>query len=614
MKVQGSTAMDITHMSMDRALEGKDLSVGYDGGMASSSYPSTGNAVQDMSPGHGQVGEEAGGAVDPEYPNDVDRTNKINIASSSITSKTKECTFQENGDIVSDEDKKDHVTIMPSISNVYTMDERPSTQVAPLSEEHICISTNITKEVDKEPPKAKPFVSGYANVAYVPDVPAIEPQVFIIDDGCVQHGSEGTYIRYESQIDKKEGSKQLLRQIVTLLGGCFNVFLGLGFPFSLGALFVDWLEDFQTTRAATASIQSTSTGLTFMGGLVNGFLIQRFGIRAVLCSGSMVSSLGLFASWFATSYTFTLVSIGVVMGCGCSMVYLANNVNVTLAFRDPRAKAFALALMTSSGGLGSMIFPTILQELKREFGWRGALLIMSGIYLNVALSGLLVTSSLGVSPTSRLKNNTNIEATSKFRRLLNPLYGAYLLCGLIGFGSITATVLTAVDFGVSKGLSAETGIMIMLLINGTSTGMRLMAGFIQMIPGVKTYHVFCTSVLVSSTALIVISWADSYGMIMACFSVYGLAAGGMVSTFAIVVFQVVGEDMYAVSMGLGGAVTGASNTTLGILMGKLYDLTGSYDLPFLIFGSMGVSVAFLPVIIQCLKSIGTHKSVTISHQ
>lgn len=215
------------------------------------------------------------------------------------------------------------------------------------------------------------------------------------------------------------------------------------------------------------------------------------------------------------------------------MVYLANNVNVTLAFRDPRAKAFALALMTSSGGLGSMIFPTILQELKQEFGWRGALLIMSGIYLNVALSGLLVTSSLGVSPTSRLKNNTHIEATSKFRRLLNPLYGAYLLCGLIGFGSISATLLTAVDFGVSKGLSAETGIMIMLLINGTSTGMRLMAGFIQMIPGVKTYHVFCTSVLVSSTALIVISWADSYGMIMACFSVYGLAAGGMVSTFAI---------------------------------------------------------------------------------
>lgn len=121
MKVQGSTAIDITHMSMDRALEGKDLSVGYDGGMASSS----GNAVQDMSPGHGQVGEEAGGAVHPEYPNDVDhRTNKGNIASSSITSKTKECTFQENGDIVSDEDKKDYVTIMPSISNVYTMDER----------------------------------------------------------------------------------------------------------------------------------------------------------------------------------------------------------------------------------------------------------------------------------------------------------------------------------------------------------------------------------------------------------------------------------------------------------------------------------------------------------
>ncbi|XP_067664859.1 uncharacterized protein [Haliotis asinina] len=612
MKVQSLTDANTTHVDINGSLARDDLPVEKDGVMAGSDYPTTGFAMQDVSAGDLQVVEKAGRSEHSELPSHARQSDEGNTTAAPITSKSESYSFKGNGGIVSNEDKADCIANISSISNSYTMEERPATYSAKISETDERVG--IVKDVERELQKDEAFVPEYDNVAYVPDELEMEPRLFVIDDGYLQHGSKGACIRYESQIDKKEKSRQLLRQIVTLCGGCFNVFLGLGFPFSLGALFVDWLEDFQNTRAETAVIQSTSTGLTFMGGLVNGFLIQRFGIRAVLCSGSILASLGLFATWFSTGYIFTVISVGVVMGCGCSMVYLGNNVNVTLAFRDPRAKAFALALLTSSGGVGSMVFPTILTALKTEFGWRGALLIMSGIYLNVTLSGLLVTSSLGVPATARIKNSTDVKAAPKYRRLLNPLYGAYLLCGLIGFGSITSTVLTAVDFGMSKGLSEETGLTFLLIINGTSSTMRLMAGLIQMIPGVKTFHVFCLSVMVSGGSLIVISWADSHGMIVACYTVYGLAAGGMVSTYAMVILQVVGEDMYAVSMGLGGAVTGTSNTTLGILMGTLYDLTGSYGLPFRIFGSVAVGAAFFPVIIQCVKSIGTHKSVTIAHQ
>ncbi|XP_046548787.1 monocarboxylate transporter 6-like [Haliotis rubra] len=499
MKVPNSTGADAARMSMEGALERKNLPVGKDGVMACSGYLSTGLAAESISPGH--FWETAGKDVHPEFPDDVHQPN--NGTMSSIISKTRSCTFQENGDISSKEDETDRYTNIPSRSNDYRMEERE-----------------------------------------------------------------------ESQMEKKTGSRQFSRQIVTLLGGCFNIFVCL----------------------------------------VNGFLIQRFGIRAVMCSGSILASLGLFASWFSTGYIFTVISVGMVMGWGSSMMYLSNMVIVTLAFRDPRAKGFALALLTSSGGLGSIIFPNILQEFKKEFGWRGALLIISGVYLNVALSGLLVTSSLGVPPTSWIQNKTNAKATSKYRRLLDPLYGAYLLCALIGFGSYSATLLIAVDFGISRGLSAETGIMLLLIINGTSTGTRFMAGVVQMIPGVKTFHVFCMSVMVSSGSMVVLSWADSYGTIVACFTVYGLGAGGMIATLGIVILEVVGEDMYAVSMGLGGLVTGASNTTLGILMGTLYDSTGSYDLPLVIFGSAGVGVVFFPVIIQCVKSIGTRKSVTIAQK
>ncbi|XP_067667450.1 monocarboxylate transporter 2-like [Haliotis asinina] len=559
------------------------------------------------------------GVVDyPRFLNDVGHPNKGSIAMSSGISKAGSCTFKENRVIGSNEDETDRYTNVPTSNNDHRTEDRPSTHSAE-TDEHL---SKDARDLDTEIPKGRAFVQDYDNVAYVPDELEEEPKLFIIGDGYIQHDSQhtrygrtrvlGLYVNVESQMGKTTISRQFCRQVVTLLGGCFNTFVCMGFAFSLGALFIDWLEDFQTTRAETAVIQSATAGLTFMGGLVNGFLIQRFGIRAVMCSGSILSSLGLFASWFSTGYIFTVISVGVVLGWGSSMVYLSNMVIVTLAFRDPRAKGFALALLTSSGGVGAIIFPNILQEFKKEFGWRGALLIISGVYLNVALSGLLVTSSLGVPPSARIKNKTNVKGTSKYRRLLNPLYGAYLLCALIGFGSYSATLLIAVDFGISRGLSAETGIVFLLIMNGTSTGTRFMAGVVQMIPGVKTYHVFCLSVMVSSGCLIVLSWADSYDVIIACFTVYGLGAGGMIATLGIVILEVVGEDMYAVSMGLGGLVTGASNTTLGILMGTLYDLTGSYNLPLVIFGSAGVGAVFFPVMIQCVKSIGTRRSVTLA--
>ncbi|XP_071097662.1 monocarboxylate transporter 13-like [Haliotis cracherodii] len=457
---------------------------------------------------------------------------------------------------------------------------------------------------------------------------AVEGKVYYHNPGYMHNEGEtvmpgisnGNWMedRHEIQVVKNGRPRRFFPQLVAILGCCFNVFLAVGLPYSLGALFVDWLDAFQTTRAQTASIQSTAVGLTFMGGFVNGFLVVKFGTRTVMFFGSIVSSLGLITSWFATSYVFLVVSIGVVMGIGCSMVYLGSLVTLSHTFHDPRSKSIALSIMTSSAGVGSMVFPIVLKELKETYGWRGALLLASGGLLNITSSCLLVTQPHQASPTLSAQHekttSKNEKEKSKYQHILNPMYGACLVCAMVGFGILTSTSVTAVDFGMSKGLSYETGLVFLLLINGLGAAMRFLVGLIQMVPGVKTYQVLCMSVLLSSASLVALSLADTYGMIVGCFSLLGLAAGGMVGSFPMVIHNLVGEDKYAVAIGFGSAMSGFSSMTMGILIGTLYDLTGSYDLSFLILGCIGVGASFLPVIIRCLTTIGTHMSVTISHQ
>ena len=64
------------------------------------------------------------------------------------------------------------------------------------------------------------------------------------------------------------------------------------------------------------------------------------------------------------------------------MIYLPSIVSVGYYFQARRA--FATGLAVAGSGLGTFVFPPMCEVLLSNFAWRGALLIIAGIVLNVS--------------------------------------------------------------------------------------------------------------------------------------------------------------------------------------------------------------------------------------
>ena len=76
-----------------------------------------------------------------------------------------------------------------------------------------------------------------------------------------------------------------------------------------------------------------------------------------------------------------------ITGLGFGLIYLPAIITVTCYFEKYRSLATGIAVCGS--GLGTLIFAPCLDYLIAKYGWRGAILICSGIVLNCTVFGAL---------------------------------------------------------------------------------------------------------------------------------------------------------------------------------------------------------------------------------
>ncbi|XP_022108261.1 monocarboxylate transporter 13-like, partial [Acanthaster planci] len=146
-----------------------------------------------------------------------------------------------------------------------------------------------------------------------------------------------------------------------------------------GILYVSWMNEFDTSARETAAVQSIATSLLCLCGLVGAILCKRFGCRIAGITGGVLSSLGLFCSFWAKSVLHLYVTFFII-GFGVGISYNFGMVAVAMHFDKKYKTANAVAF--SGIGTGIMVAPPIFQLLLDRYGWRGTLLIISAIMAN----------------------------------------------------------------------------------------------------------------------------------------------------------------------------------------------------------------------------------------
>lgn len=95
-----------------------------------------------------------------------------------------------------------------------------------------------------------------------------------------------------------------------------------------------------------------------------------------------------------------------IAGLGFGMMYLPSIVMVGLYFDKRRAMATGIAVCGS--GIGAFIFAPLGRYLNDTYGWRGSLLILSGLMLNGIACGA-VYRPLEARKTKKKKRATEVE-------------------------------------------------------------------------------------------------------------------------------------------------------------------------------------------------------------
>lgn len=161
-----------------------------------------------------------------------------------------------------------------------------------------------------------------------------------------------------------------------------------GITFSFGVLFVEFLNYFEEDRAKTAWIGSLFMAMPLLSGPIASFLTDRYGCRKVTIAGSILASTGFVLSAFANSMEMLFFTFGILSGFGLSLCYVA--AVVIVAYYFDKKRSFATGLSVCGSGIGTFLFAPFIQFLIVEYGWRGATLILAGVFLNMMVCGMLM--------------------------------------------------------------------------------------------------------------------------------------------------------------------------------------------------------------------------------
>ncbi|XP_034248807.1 uncharacterized protein LOC117649820 isoform X2 [Thrips palmi] len=192
-----------------------------------------------------------------------------------------------------------------------------------------------------------------------------------------------------------------------------------GITFSFGVLYVEFLNYFNEGKSKTSLIGSLFMAMPLLSGPVASFLTDRFGCRCVTIAGALMASAGFIASSFTNSLEMLFITFGVIAGFGLSLCYVAAVVIVAYYFDSKRSLATGLSVCGS--GIGTFVFAPLTQILLVEYGWRGTVLILAGLLLNLCVCGVLMKDLEWTSRTrkERARKAKLERGARRHRRKLN---------------------------------------------------------------------------------------------------------------------------------------------------------------------------------------------------
>jgi MFS family permease len=386
-------------------------------------------------------------------------------------------------------------------------------------------------------------------------------------------------------------------------------------------------RDFGWSRASISAgfaLMRVEEGLL---GPVQGWLLDRFGPRAVMRVGTVIFAGGmlLFArvdSLLEFYGAFTAIAIGVSLAG-----FLTLTTAVVNWFERKRSMAMGIALL--GGAAGGLVLPAVVQALE-EWGWRA---VANASAVLVLVAGLAATQIIrgrpqdyGMLPDGRSPDEEAEELRERAetgeerveftaREALRTR--AFWLISSAHAASVLVVSVVQVHFApqaVALGFSLQQAALVISIQTAGNLVSRPLGGWASDRIGSRVVILF--AMLGHAVALLLLAYAQSFWMLAAFALLNGLAWGARVPVIVSMRAEYFGARSFGTIMGLSSMLVTAASVVAPVLAGLSYDMLGSYTLSFTVLavlsGIGSLFVVFTPPPPARMRS--TPSAVGAGHQ
>ena len=234
-------------------------------------------------------------------------------------------------------------------------------------------------------------------------------------------------------------------------------------------------------NANLSSVFSTANAVSFITMIIGGLLNDKYGPRWIVFTGGLMFGVGMFASGFAQSVTHLILSYGLCLGWGMSLVYGCTISNTIKFFPDKRGMVGGLT--TASYGISSVIFAPLADWICSYVGARKTFMVLGAVFLVIICAGAFVMRQCpaGYMPEGYVPpvpaSQNKVQDKTPLQMIKTPVF--YVMLTLLTCGGTFGLMVISGAKGLALGMtdvSAATATLFVSVLCLFNTAGRLVAG------------------------------------------------------------------------------------------------------------------------------------------
>jgi MFS family permease len=388
-------------------------------------------------------------------------------------------------------------------------------------------------------------------------------------------------------LDQAEQAKDHAYGWVVVAVGALMTCVGFGAMMSLGVFLQPMSEATGWSRGGISGAATLNFLVMGLSAFVWGSLSDRLGTRIVVLLGSLFLGLGLVAASQASTLLQFQLLFGVFVGMAAGSFY-APLVAVASAWIEEH-RSLAVALVSAGMGVAPLTVAPSARWLITTYDWRTAMLM-----IGIAAAALLIPASFLVrrppeasaAAASAAPTQADGSQWTVSQALRTPQFISLALAHFACCAAHSGPIFHMVTYAMICGIAPMAAVSVYGVAGLSGLGGRLLLGTLADRVGAKP--VLVAGLLVQALAVSTYLVVGQIGEFYALSVVFGLAYGGVMPLYAILVRDFFGARIM-------GSVFGAVSAfaSLGMALGPLaggwvFDTTGGYS--WLYYGSFAMGL------------------------